>query len=246
MPVAMEGHMKHSALASALVFASTLPAAFHAAPAAAKVVQVDERGFVIRHLAEVPVSPAEAWSVLVKPSVWWDSRHTFSSDSANLSLDARPGGCFCEVLPDKDSSKAPPRGGVEHMRVVYIEKPRALRMVGALGPLQSDAVTGTLTIQLKPVGEGEDAKTQILLEYVVGGYLRTPTDKMAPTVDTVLGEQVAHLVESLGGAFDKAFSSPEMIGGLDAPEAEKGVLRTGVKPLAAEPLKPQDGEPVGR
>jgi len=238
--------MKHPALASALALALALPAAFHAAPAAAKVAQVDERGFVIRHLADVPVTPAEAWSVLVKPSVWWDSRHTFSADSANLSLDARPGGCFCEVLPDADSPKASPRGGVEHMRVVYVEKPRALRMVGALGPLQSDAVIGTLTIQLKPVGEGEGAKTQVLLEYVVGGYMRTPTDKMAPAVDAVLGEQLAHLAEKLGGAFDKAFPSPELIGGLEAPQAGKPAAPAGVEPLAAEPPRPQDGEPVGR
>lgn len=238
--------MKHGKLGSLIALALAMPAALQASPAIAKVAQVDERGFVVRHVAEVPVAPAEAWAVLVKPAAWWDSRHTWSADSANLSLDARPGGCFCEALPDKSSAKAGPRGGVEHMRVVYIEKPRALRMVGALGPLQADAVTGTLTIQFKPVGGdgdgAESARTQILLEYVVGGYLRTPPAEMAPAVDAVLGGQVAHLVEKLGGAFDQAFPSPGIVGADKAQAAPPN----GIEPLAPEAPTAQDGEPVGR
>lgn len=184
--------MKTVASAFALALAAT------AVPAAAKVTEVSERGFVIRYLAEVPADAGTAWDMLLKPSEWWDSKHTWSGDAANLSLDPRAGGCFCEVLRDAKSKKGAPRGGVEHMRIVYIENDRALRMVGALGPLQADAAQGTLTVQLKPVGKG----TQILLEYVVGGYLRTPMDKLAPAVDGVLGEQMAGLARKLGSSAD--------------------------------------------
>lgn len=176
-------------------------------PAAAKVAQVAANGFVIRHLAEVSASVEETWAVLLKPSVWWDGTHTWSGDAANLTLDARAGGCFCEILPATASSKAGSRGSVEHMRVVYVERPRALRMVGALGPLQADAATATLTIQLKANPKGG---TQILLEYVVGGYTRTPFDKLAPAVDSMLAGQVGSLAAKLGGTFSAAFPAPDM------------------------------------
>jgi len=183
--------MRFAAIAS-LVFAA---AALAPAPALANVQQVSERGFVVRHIAIVPANEAEAWKTVLDVSSWWDGDHTFSGDAANLSLDPRPGGCFCEVLPNLVSPRSSPRGGVEHMRVVYIEEPRALRMTGALGPLQADAATGTLTIMLKP----SDAGTQILLEYVVGGFFRAPADQIAPSVDKVLGEQMVRLAAKLGG-----------------------------------------------
>lgn len=162
--------------------------------------------------------------MLIKPSVWWDSRHTWSTNAANLTLDARAGGCFCEILPDPASPKAAPRGSVEHMRVVYVERPRALRMVGALGPLQADAANATLTMQLKA---GEKGGTQVLLEYVVSGYTRTPFEKLAPAVDAMLGEQVRRLAGKLGGAFSAAFPSPDA-----KPEGP------------AQPATPSDPEPV--
>ena len=68
-------------------------------------------------------------------------------------------------------------------------------MVGALGPLQSEGVTGTLSIGLKPVGGG----TQITFEYVVGGYMRYDTDEIAPAVDGVIGQQLDRLAALLGG-----------------------------------------------
>lgn len=183
-----------SALALALVTLS--------APASAKVAEVSERGFVVRYVAEVPADAGKAWDMLFKPSEWWDPQHTWSGSARNMSIEPRPGGCFCEVLADKDSPRAAPHGGVEHMRVLYIERPRALRMAGVLGPLQAEAANGTMTFELKPAPDGKG--TQILLEYIVGGYVRTPYEKVAPAVDGVLGEQLRRLAEKLGATFDAA------------------------------------------
>jgi hypothetical protein len=85
-------------------------------------------------------------------------------------------------------------GSVEHMRIVYAD-PQAgvLRMVGALGPLQSEALSGALTITLKPGAAG----TRIELDYVVGGFMRMKPEQIAPLVDKVLGEQVQRLAAKL-------------------------------------------------
>ncbi|MCT2400143.1 SRPBCC family protein [Novosphingobium mangrovi (ex Huang et al. 2023)] len=209
-------------------------------PAAAKVAQVSDQGFVVRHLVEVPVDVDEAWDTLLKPAGWWDSDHTWSGDAANLSIDPRAGGCFCEILPNPVSPNAAPRGSVEHMRVVYIERPRVLRMVGALGPLQADAVNGTLTIQLKAADGGK--RTQVLLEYVVGGYARAPYPKLASAVDGMLGEQVEHLAARLGGAFAAAFPLPEQA---EQPQAQPRIPAE-VLPLAEEPPKADEKKIIGR
>ncbi|SFG10309.1 hypothetical protein SAMN05518801_107136 [Novosphingobium sp. CF614] len=229
-------------LVSVLTFAvaAVVVVAGVSVPAVAKVAEVSDRGFVVRHVAEVSADLDETWAMLLKPAEWWNSEHTWSGDAAHLSIDPRAGGCFCEVLPNQTSPKAAPRGGVEHMRVVYIERPRALRMVGALGPLQADAANGTLTIQLKPAEKGKG--TQILLEYVVGGYVRTPFEKLAPAVDGVLGEQVGHLAAKLGGAFAAAFPLPEI---QVEPKAETEVPALDVLPLSEQP--PQaSGKEIGR
>ncbi len=167
-----------------------------AAPANAEVKESSSSGFVIQLGIDVPGTPQAAWDALVTPRRWWSAEHSYSSDSANFSLDARAGGCFCEVLPNTASPRSAPRGSVEHMRVVYVEQPRALRMSGALGPLQAGAGTGTLTVILKPEGEG----TRVLWEYAYGGYVRGDVPAMAKAVDGVLAEQLMRLGKLLGAA----------------------------------------------
>ena len=66
---------------------------------------------------------------------------------------------------------------------------------GGLGPLQTEAATGTLTWSLKAA----DGGTEITQTYVVGGHVRGGADKMAGIVDTVLAEQLTRLAGHLGG-----------------------------------------------
>jgi len=175
-------------------FAMFIGALLLPAPAMAEVRESSPSGFVIQLGIDVPANAQAAWEALVTPRKWWSAEHSYSSDAANFSLDPRAGGCFCEVLPNKASPKAAPRGSVEHMRVVYVEQPRALRMVGALGPLQAGAGTGTLTVILKPQGEG----TRLLWEYAYGGYVRGDVPSLAKAVDGVLAEQLLRLGKLLG------------------------------------------------
>lgn len=174
----------------AIVMALALAGSAHA-----EVVATTPLGFSVRESTEVRATPDEAWAQLIRPAEWWSASHTFSGDPANLSLDAMAAGCFCEVLPSAVSPQAAPRGSVMHMMVVYAEQGRALRMTGALGPMQSEGLHGALTITLKPLGGGG---TRIGWEYVVGGYMRFAPEQIAPMVDRVLGEQATRLAAKLG------------------------------------------------
>lgn len=156
-------------------------------PAAAEVTAFDETGFVIHHEIGVAAAPDVAWAAFARPGAWWSGDHTYSGDPANMTLDPVAGGCFCETIPG--------HGSVEHMRVVLVDnRARALRLRGSLGPLQGEALTGTLTMMIEPAGTG----SRITWDYVVGGYARFPLTEIAPLVDSVLGEQFVRLATSLG------------------------------------------------
>lgn len=185
-----------------------------AVPASAEVVQKSDAGFVVRVAGEVAASPAEAWKAFVTPSQWWNPAHTFSGESTNLSLDPTANGCFCEKMPvPKDAPTGQKPGSVMHMRVLYAEPFRALRMTGGLGPLQSEAVVGTMTVTFKPVDGANGKGTRILWEYVVGGYMRYKTETIAGAVDKVLNEQLVGLIKLVGPLQSKAVQerAPELV-----------------------------------
>ncbi len=207
-----------------------------AAPAArAEIVTRSETGFVVRLASEVTAPPAEAWKTILAPAQWWQSQHTFSGDAANLTLDPQVGGCFCEVLPRPDGAPAMQKpGGVQHMRVIYIEPPRAMRLVGALGPLQSEALAATMTITVKPTEKG----SRILFEYVVGGFMRYKVDEIAPAVDRMLTAQLASLSGKLGPVAEPAAPPPAAKSGA-APEGEAAAAEDPAKPVV--PLKGAEG-----
>jgi uncharacterized protein YndB with AHSA1/START domain len=153
------------------------------APAAhAAVVSVSPAGFAVRHTATISATPAKVYDTLASQlGAWWHSDHTYSGDAKNMSIDARAGGCFCERLKDG--------GSIEHARIVYAAPGVALRMAGALGPLQAHGIGGSLTWKLSPA----EGATKLELYYSVGGFMDGGFDKIAPLVDTVLGEQFERL-----------------------------------------------------
>lgn len=183
----------------------------------AEVVEQADNGFVVRHSVEVPRSAAEVWAELLAPAKWWDKAHTWSQDASGLYIDAQATGCFCELMPkDPQAAEGTRRGSVEHMHVIHVNPNKVLLMEGGLGPLQSEAVTGKLTIILKPADEG---KTRIFWEYAVGGYFRMKVADIAPAVDGVLGQQLARLAQRLGPIEDK----PAVRDGEDVPGPVKPV-----------------------
>jgi hypothetical protein len=163
----------------------------------AEVAASSDSGFVSHNEVLVRATPAEAWDAMVRPSRYWNGDHSYSGDPANLTLAPNAGGCFCEAIPAKDGA---PAGQVEHMRVIYAAPGALLRLSGGLGPLQSEPITGVLTMTLVPDGD----MTKITWDYAVGGYMRTPAAEIAPLVDQVIGEQLLRLAASLGQRMDPA------------------------------------------
>ncbi|MDF0541305.1 ATPase [Sphingobium sp. H39-3-25] len=157
--------------------------------ASATVLSSGDTGFVTESSAEVPLSPVEAYALVVTPARWWNGAHSYSGDAHNLTIDPRAGGCFCETLPAKEGK---PAGSVEHGRVVMAMPGATLRLSGALGPLQGEALVGTLTFSFVPVGTG----TKVMMRYVVGGYVQGGAARFAPMVDQVLSEQFQGLVRA--------------------------------------------------
>ena len=183
---------------------STIAALFvgvPAVPAAAEVVSTGDDSFVTRAEAVVEADPKQTWLALISPSRWWSSDHTWSGDAANLSLMPQAGGCFCERIPEvEDAERITLEGSVEHMRVIQAYPEVALRMDGALGPLQSEPVTGILTIAISEV----DAGTRIVWEYNVGGSMRYPVATISEAVDGVMSLQLSGLAELLGPVVEVA------------------------------------------
>lgn len=169
-----------SKAASATTFVATM--VLSCMPARAEVVRSSELGFTVTHSVNVPMPPPAAWSALSDVGRWWDSEHTYSGDAPrNMSLEPFVGGCMCEKLGMY--------AGIEHMRVIYAQPPKTLRLSGALGPLQEFAVTGSMTWTIEAAGGG----SKITLTYNAGGYTDRPMADWAPLVDSVLVMQVTRL-----------------------------------------------------
>ena len=148
----------------------------------AEVVDSSAAGLQVRNEAVVRAAPAAVYRALVdRIGDWWDPEHTFSGNARNLSLKAEPGGCFCERLPGG--------GGARHLVVVYASPGKELRLAGALGPLQTGGVAGSMVWKLSQA----EAGTKVELSYSVGGYFPGGLARMAPPVDAVLGSQLARL-----------------------------------------------------
>jgi hypothetical protein len=153
-------------------------ALFAATPAAAEVVSANANGFEVRHSVNLVIPQAKAYSAFSEIQNWWSKDHTYSGDASNLSLQLRPGGCFCEQLDNG--------GGIEHLRVTYLQPGERVVMTGSLGPLLYEATTGVMDVKIATIAGG----SQLTLDYKVAGFANGGADKLAPAVDGVLAEQM--------------------------------------------------------
>jgi hypothetical protein len=149
------------------------------APAGAEVVGASANGFEVRETVNLVVKPEIAWRAFADVRKWWDPDHTYSGDAANLTLALTPGGCFCERIPKTG-------GGVEHMRVAYLDPGKRVVLTGALGPLLYEATIGVMVVEIGKTAGG----SQLTLDYKVAGFANGGGTELAPVVDKVLTGQI--------------------------------------------------------
>lgn len=151
--------------------------ALSVAPASAEVVDAQPTGFALKYAYDIAKPREVVYRAIAELPRWWDAAHSYSGQAASLSLDARPGGCFCETLPG---------GGVQHMVVIHANAPGQLSLNGGLGPLAALGVTGALQWTLTERSGG----THLEVTYNVGGFMPGGLASLARVVDQVIALQV--------------------------------------------------------
>ena len=168
---------------SGLLTVLLMPLGFAPALAEAELTAAAPGGFVTSHETTIAAPREAVWETLMEVSRWWSGAHSISGDAANLSIEAKPLGCFCESLGE--------RGGVVHMTVTFVNAGVLLRLTGGLGPLGLMGVDGNMTWEL---ADGEvEGSTRAKFTYAVGGFSPDGLDKIAPAVDYVIGEALGRL-----------------------------------------------------
>jgi uncharacterized protein YndB with AHSA1/START domain len=161
-------------------FPLALALAAFATLARGEVKESSADAFFLSYEGPLAASTAKAYADIVQIGRWWDKDQTYSGKSANLSIRAEAGGCFCEKWQE---------GSVEHGEVLMALPGKVLRLRTALGPLQERALTGILTFWLK----NENSATTLTVEYRVNGANASGLDQLAPGVDEALGAEVERL-----------------------------------------------------
>jgi hypothetical protein len=193
--------MKNIFILATLVFTLT-------SPAVADVKTKADNGFSVFHSADIDATPDAIWKRLISPKEYWSKENSWSGSVAGFTLDPRPGGCFCEAMQEPlPGGKFKTICNVEHMRVIFAQPGKVLRMQGALGPLQSEAMLGTLTVAIGPAKSGSGST--VTFSYVAGGYMRYKPADIANVVDKVIGEQFAGLIAPFTGASPSDAKSAE-------------------------------------
>ena len=158
-----------------LIFVAGLLAA---SPASASVVGASEHGFEIQNSVNLVIPQQQAFAAFGQVGQWWNKSHTYSGDASRMSLQMRAGGCFCEPLDNG--------GGIEHMRVTFIQPGERIVLTGSLGPLLYEATAGVMDVKFERIAGG----SRVTMNYRAAGFAKGGAAAMAPLVDQVLAEQM--------------------------------------------------------
>lgn len=150
----------------------------------AEVKVVSAHGFTIENQIKADASVDKVWQALTQNvDSWWPKDHSWWN--GRFSIDATAGGCFCEILDDKSA---------EHMRIVFVDPEKTLRMVGGLGPLQGMGLYGAMDFKLSTTEQGGST---VSIHYSVHGMSENGFEQLATIVDQVQAIQLGGLKEYL-------------------------------------------------
>ncbi len=159
----------------AAAFAVALTGA--AGTASAAVKSAAEGRLELESTVLVTAAPEAVYAAIGQIGDWWDPAHSYGG---RMTLDLRPGGCFCESLPG---------GGVKHGEVVMAMPGKLVRLSAPLGPMQDWGVTAAMTFELKPA---EGGGTTVILRYNASGFSAAQL-QAAPGIDGVVAGQLKRL-----------------------------------------------------
>ena len=148
----------------------------------AVVKHVSDIGFIVENRIQVQASEQQVWRALVdKVDLWWPKDHSWWY--GKFVIDAKAGGCFCELAEGGKSA--------QHMMIVFVDPNKTLRMLGGLGPLQGMGLHGALDWQiLSPKNTTQTDSTEVVLTYKVSGMNPDGYQKLTPIVDKVQSLQL--------------------------------------------------------
>ena len=161
-----------------------------ATPASAAVLNAGDNGFEIQQTVNLVVPQADAYNSFGQVGRWWNNEHTYSGDAGRMTLPLRAGSCFCETLDNG--------GGIEHMRVTFVQPGERVLLTGSLGPLLYEATTGVMDVKFERIAGG----SRVTMNYRAAGFANGGGEKMAPLVDQVLADQMARF-RKYAAAFPK-------------------------------------------
>lgn len=138
-----------------------------AQPAAAEVVARSENGFTLRFVAQVAADADRIPASLEALPQWWDGAHSYTGEAANLSLDLKPGGCWCEKMPDGTN--------FDHGRTTSVEPDRML-FHAPFGPLRGRTTRADLEMTWEPGTEGLTLVWTMTVEGAGVGAMADPVD----------------------------------------------------------------------
>lgn len=149
-----------------------------ASPAGAEVLNAGEHGLEVQNSVNLVIPQPDAFAAFGQINQWWSKEHTYSGDAGRMSLQLRAGGCWCETLENG--------GGIEHMRVTYVQPGERIVLTGSLGPLLYEATTAVMDVKVERIAGG----SRVTMNYKAAGFAKGGAAGMAPLIDQVLGEQM--------------------------------------------------------
>ena len=145
----------------------------------AKVLDSSQQGFTIEFKQTITAPVADVYVGLTNDiGQWWLDDHTWFGAGENMQLSAVAGGCFCEIFNDSQ---------VQHLQVAMVIPNKFIRLIGGLGPLQGEGVSGVMEWRLEVV---EEQVTELTVFYRVGGYTPSDLSQWASAVEGVLQQQM--------------------------------------------------------
>ena len=159
-----------------------------ALPAHAEVKDSTRAGFTVENSSLMAAAPTRVWHAMTADiDQWWPKDHSWWGKAAKLSIDARAGGCFCEIAGAQQA---------QHLQVVFVDPQKTLRMTGGLGPMQGMGLHGVAEWTL----QAEGPSTRVTWRYRAGGYSPDDLGALAPVVDKVQAQQLDGLARWLQAA----------------------------------------------